>query len=53
MVPRILLGCNLDAQHGLFKLTIKSNVVQTMVEKVGFAFDKANPIIVIPFIHLC
>jgi hypothetical protein len=41
----------LDAQHGLFKLTIKSNVAQTMVEEVAFAFDKANPIIVNPFIR--
>jgi hypothetical protein len=52
MVHRILLRCNLDAQHDLFKLIIKSNVVQTMVEEVAFAFNKANPIIVNPFIHL-
>jgi hypothetical protein len=52
MVPKILLGCNLDAQHGLFKLTVKINVVQTMVEEVTFAFNKANPIIVNPFTHL-
>ncbi len=52
MVLRILLGCNLDAQHGLFKLIVKFNIVQTMVEEMAFEFDKANPIIVNPFTHL-
>lgn len=52
MVPKILLGCNLDAQHGLFKLIVKINVVKTVVEKVTFTFDKANPIIVNPFTNL-
>ncbi len=50
--PKILLGCNLDVQHGLFKLIVKTNVVQTMVEEVTCAFDKANPIIFNPFAHL-
>jgi hypothetical protein len=43
MVLAILSGWDLDAQLGLFKLTTKSNVVQTMVEVVALTFDNVNP----------
>ncbi len=43
MVPTILLSWDLDAQQVLFKLTMKSNIVQAMVEVVALAFDKVNP----------
>jgi hypothetical protein len=43
MVLAILSGWDLDVQLGLFKLTTKSNVVQTMVEVVALTFDKVNP----------
>jgi hypothetical protein len=44
-VPMVLAsfsGWDLDAQQGLFKLTTKLNVVQTMVEVVVLTFDKVN-----------
>lgn len=52
VVLTILWGWDLDVHQGLFKLTMKSNATQAMVEVVAFAFNKANPIIVKPFTHL-
>jgi hypothetical protein len=46
MVPTILLGWELDVQQSLFKLKMKSNYAQAMVEIMTLAFDKANPNIV-------
>jgi hypothetical protein len=48
MVPAILSGWDLDAQQGLFKLTIKSNTIQAMAEIVAFASNKVNPTIINP-----
>jgi hypothetical protein len=50
MVHAILLGWDLDVQQSLFKLTMKLNDAQAMVEVVVIASNKANPIIVNPFI---
>jgi hypothetical protein len=36
----------LDAQQGLFKLTMKSNATQAMVEVVALAFNKVNVTII-------
>ncbi len=52
-LPTILSGWDLDAQQGLFKLTMKSNGTQTMVEIVALAFDKVNPTIINPLTHMC
>jgi hypothetical protein len=49
MVPTIISCWDLDVQQGLFKLTMKLNDVQAMVEVVVIASNKANPIIVNPF----
>jgi hypothetical protein len=38
----ILSGWDLDVQQGLFKLTMKSNAIQAMVEVVALASDKIN-----------
>jgi hypothetical protein len=46
IVLAILSGWDLDAQQGLFKLTMKSNFVQAMCKVATLAFDKTNPIIV-------
>jgi hypothetical protein len=46
MVPTILLGRELDVQQSLFKLKMKSNYAQAMVEIMTLAFDKVNPTIV-------
>jgi hypothetical protein len=40
MVPTILSSWDLDVQQGLFKLTMKSNIAQAMVEIVALAFNK-------------
>ncbi len=50
MVPAILSSWDLDAQQGLFKLTMESNATQAMVEIVALAFDKVNPPIINPLI---
>jgi hypothetical protein len=42
MVPTISLGWELDVQQSLFKLKMKSNYAQAMVEIMTLAFDKAN-----------
>jgi hypothetical protein len=42
----ILSRWDLDAQQCLFKLTMKSNVLQAMVALMALAFEKANPNIV-------
>jgi hypothetical protein len=52
MVLTILSGWDLDVQQGLFKLTMKSNIVQTMVEVVALAFDKVNPTIINPLTRM-
>jgi hypothetical protein len=49
MVCVVLSGWDLNAQQGLFKLTMKSNASQEMVEVVALAVDKVNPQIVNPF----
>ncbi len=46
MVLVVISSWDLDAQQGLFKLTMKSNASQTIVEVVAFAIDKVNPQIV-------
>jgi hypothetical protein len=46
IVLAIFSRWDLDAHQGLFKLTMKSNFVQIMVEMVALASDKVNPIIV-------
>ncbi len=48
MVLVILLAWNLDVQQGLFKLTIKSNVAQTMAKVMALTIDKAHPMGLIP-----
>jgi len=48
MVPMILSRWELGVQHGLFKLTMKSNSTQAMAEIMALAFDKVNHIIVKP-----
>jgi hypothetical protein len=45
MVLVVLLGWDLDAQQGFFKLTMKSNVSQAMAE-VALASIEVNPQIV-------
>jgi hypothetical protein len=52
MVPTILSGWDLNAQQGLFKLTMKSNIVQAMFEVVALAFDKVNPTNINPFTRM-
>ncbi len=49
MVPAILWAWDLDVQQGLFKLTMKSNIAQTMAEVKALAFNKVNPTIINPF----
>jgi hypothetical protein len=46
MFPTILSWLNLDAQHGLFKLTMKSNVAQAMAEIMDVIFDNVSLVIV-------
>jgi hypothetical protein len=46
MVPTILSWLNLDAQHGHFKLKMKSNVAQAMAEIMVVTFDNVNLVIV-------
>jgi len=48
----ILFGRDLDVQQGLFKLTMKSNAIQAMVEVSQLIIDKVNPQIVNPLTHL-
>jgi hypothetical protein len=42
MVPTILSSWGLDIQQGLFKLTMKSNATQAMVEVVVLESNKVN-----------
>jgi hypothetical protein len=49
MVLVVLLGWDLDAQEGFFKLTMKSNVSQAMAKVVASAATEVNPQIVNPF----
>jgi hypothetical protein len=48
----ILFGRDLDVQQGLFKLMMKSNVIQAMVEVSQLTVDKVNPRLLIP-IPIC
>jgi hypothetical protein len=48
MVPTILSSWDLDAQQGLFKLTMKSNATQAMVEVVALTSNKVNLTIINP-----
>jgi hypothetical protein len=41
-----------DVQQGFFKLIMKFNVVQVMVNVEVFTIDKAHPLIINPFTHL-
>jgi hypothetical protein len=50
--PTILSSWGLDAQQGLFKLTMKFNTIQAMIEIVTLAFDKVNPTIINPVTHM-
>jgi hypothetical protein len=52
MVHAVLLGWDLDAQQGFFKLTMKSNASQVMTKVVALAANKVNPQIVHLFICL-
>jgi hypothetical protein len=52
MVPSILSSLDLDVQLSLFKLTMKSNVVEAMAKVMAFTFDKVNLTIVNPFTHM-
>jgi hypothetical protein len=52
MALAILLRRELDAQQGLFKLTMKFDFVQTMVEIVALGFDKVKHTIVNSFMHI-
>ncbi len=52
VVLDVLSSWDLDAQQGLFKLTMKSNASQAIVEVVALATDKVNPQIVNLFICL-
>jgi hypothetical protein len=52
MVPTILSGWDLNAQQGLFKLTMKSNIVQAMVEVVALASKKVNLTNINPLTHM-
>ncbi len=52
MVPTILWGWDLDVQQGLFKLTMKSNVAQAMVEVMALASNKVNPTIINPLTRM-
>ncbi len=46
IVVAIISTWDFDVEQGLFKLTMKSNSTQAMVEVVAFVVDKINPIIV-------
>ncbi len=48
MVLAIISCWNWDAQQGLFKLTMNSNVAHAMVEVMALASDKINPTIINP-----
>ncbi len=52
MVFAIVFSWNLDAQQGLFKLIMKSNAFQSVVEVMVFAFNKANPIVINHLTHM-
>ncbi len=49
MVPAIIFEWDMDAQQGLFKLTMKFNAVQAKVEVSTLVTKKVNPHIVDPF----
>jgi len=48
MVPTIFSSWDLDAQQGLFKVTMKFNATQAMAKIVAIAFNKVNPTIINP-----
>ncbi len=53
MVHTILSSWNLDVQQGLFELTMKSNVIQTMAKVLALASENVKPTIINPFTHMC
>jgi hypothetical protein len=52
MVPPILFRWDLDAQQGLFKLVMKSNVAQAMAKVSTLVINKVKPWIVTKVIPL-
>jgi len=52
MVLAIIFEWDLDAQQGLFKLTMKFNAVQAKAKVSTLVINKVNPHIVNPFIRL-
>jgi hypothetical protein len=48
----IFWAWDLDVQQGLFKLTMKSNIAQAMVEVMALASNKVNPTIINPFTRM-
>jgi Na+-transporting methylmalonyl-CoA/oxaloacetate decarboxylase beta subunit len=48
----IFSSWDLDVQQGFFKLIMKFNVVQVMVNVGVLTIDKAHPLIINPFTHL-
>jgi hypothetical protein len=49
MVSSIILAWDLNVQNGLFKLTMKSNIVQAMAKVVALVINQTNLIFVNPF----
>jgi hypothetical protein len=52
MLLTILSWLNLDAQHGLFKLKMNSNVAQAMGKIMVITFDNVNLVIVDSLLHV-
>jgi hypothetical protein len=52
VVLTIFSSWDLDVQQGFFKLIMKFNVVQVMVNVGILTIDKAHPLIINPFTHL-
>jgi Na+-transporting methylmalonyl-CoA/oxaloacetate decarboxylase beta subunit len=52
VVFTIFSSWNLDVQQGFFKLIMKLNLVQVMVDVGVLTIDKAHPLIINPFTHL-
>ncbi len=52
VIVAIFSSWDLDVQHGLFMLTMKSKSIQAMSEVVAFTTNKINHIIINPLTHL-
>jgi hypothetical protein len=52
VVFTIFSSWDLDVQQGVFKLIMKFNVVQVMVNVGVLTIDKAHTLIINPFTHL-